>query len=207
MIEKPNVKPTVERLYLEHESFHGTQTVQRHLARYKWAASHLAGVKRLLHAGCGSGYGDFVLASKVGSIVSVDKCKEAIEYAEWMRRATSPSCPIDYAVADLAKLEGIDGLFDAAVCIEVIEHLTEDEQGQFMAQLKRVLVPTGRLLITTPLKSPDGQKMTEFHQHEFTATEFESFLRRHFKNVVFDDPVLYGIPMAFMLGVCDGVAS
>ncbi len=43
-----------------------------------------------------------------------------------------------------------DGTFDLVCCLETIEHLTDVECEQTLAEARRVLKPSGKLLVTTP---------------------------------------------------------
>ncbi len=52
-------------------------------------------------------------------------------------------------VGDITKLPFRDSSFDAAICVEVLEHVYEREV--FIAEIRRVLKKGGRLLLTSPL--------------------------------------------------------
>ncbi|HET7321899.1 MAG TPA: class I SAM-dependent methyltransferase [Longimicrobiaceae bacterium] len=56
---------------------------------------------------------------------------------------------VDYVRADLTSLPQPDESFDAVFCISVIEHLPEGRIPFAMQQMRRVLKPGGRLLLTT----------------------------------------------------------
>ena len=43
-----------------------------------------------------------------------------------------------------------DGSFDRALCLDVLEHLTFEEQPRALAELHRVLDPGGELLVSVP---------------------------------------------------------
>ncbi len=42
------------------------------------------------------------------------------------------------------------GVFDRALCLDVLEHLTFEEQPRALAELHRVLRPGGELLVSVP---------------------------------------------------------
>ncbi len=50
--------------------------------------------------------------------------------------------------ADRSALRG--GAFDRALCLDVLEHLTFEEQPRALAELHRVLRPGGELLVSVP---------------------------------------------------------
>ena len=201
VITKPQIKPTRERLYLEHILFHGPGTVRRHVNRYKWAAGHLLKGDSVLDSACGSGYGDYILMGVAREVVGIDRDADAIHYAKWKRQTQNQS-RLSYFQMDLAHLEGVfqPNEFDAIVCIETIEHLDETGQHDFVRQAVRLLKPGGRFIVTTPEKG--DAKMTEFHEREFTRTDFIGFLSRYFKDVSFDTPAQFGVPHNFLLAVC-----
>lgn len=192
---------TKERLYVTRPDFYGLKTIMRHVARYKWALSQLKHKCTVLNAGCGSGYGDYILLNKASYVISVDKSQEAIEFAEQKRKKMRNE-NIQYITCDLANLSLKEKL-DVVVCIEVIEHLNIDDQFKFLYQLKNVLKDDGMLLITTPEK--DAWPATEYHQHEFYKHEFDLFLRQFFNDVSYCEPEGYKIPKGFVLAKCRGL--
>ncbi len=50
----------------------------------------------------------------------------------------------------LAQLPYGDGSFDRALCLDVLEHLSFEDQARALAELARVLVPGGELFVTVP---------------------------------------------------------
>lgn len=198
---------TKERFYMEHVTQHGIASLERHLNRYLWALRHVRQGNVVLDAGCGSGYGDFILLNGCARVVGYDVSTEAIAYAQ--RKAAKMDQPrLTYELRDIGDLGrygfNVQPVFDAVVCIEVIEHLTEDRQLNFLSAIKKLLKPEGRLMITTPEKK-EGHPMTEFHENEFTRDGYLTFLGSAFEKVTLDDPAYFKIPMAFMLAVCEGV--
>lgn len=190
---------TKERFYMEHADRHGAASLERHLARYRWAAALLNKGASVLHAGCGSGYGDDILLEKAASVTSVDMSQEAVEYAKRENRSDAT-----YIQADLRTLN-LSTRFDAVVCIEVIEHVGESDQIKILDVLASHLKDGGVLFITTPERSATGPR-TEFHDHEFSRPEFGAFLAGRFNNVAFSDPADFPhIPPDFVLAVCQGV--
>lgn len=105
-------------------------------------ARHLNSSSRVLDAGCGDGakYGVW-LARQTGAYVGVDISERAVEAA----RSRGLSATV---VEDLASLHFPDHSFDAAVCIEVLEHLVSPEAAA--KEILRVLKPGGTLVATVP---------------------------------------------------------
>ena len=75
-----------------------------------------------------------------------------------------------------------DASVDAVVSFETLEHLRE--HSQFVVEVRRVLRPGGRLIISTPDRTIySAQHFNQFHMLELTYVEFKSLLRSKFANV------------------------
>jgi SAM-dependent methyltransferase len=93
----------------------------------------LPATTRVLDAGCGEG----VLVEEYAArlrIIGVDA-----NYAS--ERVTT---------ASLMALPFPDASFDRALCLDVLEHLAFEDQPRALAELYRVLVPGGELLVSVP---------------------------------------------------------
>jgi SAM-dependent methyltransferase len=154
---------------------HGTSIEIEHHARYRWAATLVAG-KRVLDAGCGTAWGTALLARAGARVTGVDLNPHALEYGRLEYGAH-----LDLHVGDLCALQFDDCSFDIVVCFEAIEHL--DDPSSALDHFRRVLRPDGQLIISTPVKGvyPAGNP---FHVNEFAAGELEAALRRRFDHVV-----------------------
>ena len=152
-----------------------------HLARYTFAARLAAG-KKVLDAGCGTGYGSAVLAQRAASVTGLDIAPEAIAYARE-----------NYGASGALFVEGSclamplpEAAFDLVVSFEVIEHLADWKA--FLGECKRVLAPGGVLLLSTPnreyyLEARRRSGPNPFHTHEFDYDELSSVLAALFSQV------------------------
>lgn len=150
-----------------------------HFARYRFAGRFAAG-KRVLDAGCGTGYGAAELARFAASVTAVDFSQDAITFA----RENFHEPNLRFEIGDCLLLP--DGPFDLILAFEVIEHLAE--WRGFLREAKRTLAPGGLFLVSTPNKlyyteSRGASGDNPFHVHEFEYTEFGMELSTVFPHV------------------------
>lgn len=88
---------------------------------------------RVLDAGCGEGVLVDEYAGRL-AIVGID----ASYASERVRRGSLTALPYG------------DGTFDRALCLDVLEHLSFEDQPKALAELFRVLKPGGELLVSVP---------------------------------------------------------
>ena len=201
-MEKTMIKPemTTERFYMNHIGAHGVGSLMRHVNRYKWASSKLRKDDVVLDAGCGSGYGDFILLNNCKKVTGIDKSIEAIEFAKAKAEKMKESRLI-YCVEDLESIR-FSYKYDAIVNIEVIEHLNRMGQVKFMDWVSANICNDGIFLVTTPIRGT--ARTLEYHKDEFDKDEFKEFIGRWFESVEFDDNKKWQIQDNFLLAVCRG---
>ena len=118
----------------------------------------------MLDAACGTGYGSALLADTARTVVGADIARDAVDYA----RGHFPAPNLRLAQADCLALPFSDGRFDLVVAFEIIEHLENPEA--FLAELRRVLDPSGVLILSTPNRlyyTDDRGEINPFHKREF----------------------------------------
>jgi ubiquinone/menaquinone biosynthesis C-methylase UbiE len=152
-----------------------------HVARYAFARRYAEG-KRVLDAGCGTGYGSAELAQSAAEVTGVDIAPDAIEYAN----ANYPIAGLRFLESSCASVPFPAEWFDVVVAFEVIEHLTD--YHAFLNECARVLTHHGLLIVSSPNKLYYAKTRAEtgpnpFHQHEFEADEFVRELERVFPQV------------------------
>jgi ubiquinone/menaquinone biosynthesis C-methylase UbiE len=148
-----------------------------HMHRYGWVQSLCAG-RDVLDIACGEGYGSALLANTAGSVVGVDISNEAVEHAR-QRYAAQTNLRFVQGSATAIPLE--DASVDVAVSFETLEHLAQQEE--MLGELRRVLKPSGILVISSPNKkvySDERNYVNEFHVKELYFEELDALLGRFF---------------------------
>ncbi|MBY5163069.1 class I SAM-dependent methyltransferase [Salsipaludibacter albus] len=150
---------------------------RRHVAAYDHVAAAIHGT--VLDAGCGEGYGlPILLAAGARGVIGAELDPTTAEHAR-RRYADDSVAEIDVIEADLAELPLVDTTLDAAVCLQVVEHLTEPDEA--MAELVRVVHPGGLVAVSTPNRTtftPAGSPRNPFHVREYDAVELAELLDR-----------------------------
>jgi ubiquinone/menaquinone biosynthesis C-methylase UbiE len=152
-----------------------------HVARYAFARRY-AQAKRVLDAGCGTGYGSAELAQSAAEVTGLDIAADAIEYAT----ANYPIAGLRFLESSCTAVPFPAESFDLLVAFEVIEHLTD--YRAFLDECARVLAREGLFIVSSPNKRYYAQTRAAtgpnpYHEHEFEAEEFVRELHRVFPNV------------------------
>jgi SAM-dependent methyltransferase len=145
---------------------------RRHEVVYEALRERCAGA-RVLEAGCGEGYGADLLAGAAASVLALDLDARTTAHAA----ARYPRLHV--ARSNLVALPVRDASVDAAVSLQVIEHLW-DQEG-FLRECRRALRPGGALLVSTPNRltfSPGRDTpLNPFHTRELSGTELAGLVR------------------------------
>ena len=117
------------------------------LSRYKFAAKMLEGRRNCLEVGPGDGIGLPILAQAVGNVYAVD----------WDSRLVTGNIlrlkeikNIEHLCYDLNQEDMPLANMDAALTIDVIEHIDPDNEDQFMRHILKTLHPDAILITGTP---------------------------------------------------------
>ena len=113
-----------------------------HDLKFRAVAARLAGAGKVLDIGCGPGT---FIGNYLGGVdcLGIDFSAPQIDYAN-RRYGTAGHRFSTQALA------GLDACFDAITMIELIEHLAPAEARQLLAEARGLLLPGGRLVVTTP---------------------------------------------------------
>ena len=151
----------------------GFETLELHLARYRFAADNLA-PGRVLDMACGVGYGTAIVLQqaqeKIDEICGVDPSKQAIAYAR--QRYAHPKARFIQADAMVfGKARG----FDTVISLETIEHVPDPVQ--LVSHLVELLRPGGVLVCSVP--TTPSVDVNPYHLHDFAEKAFVKILQGH----------------------------
>jgi SAM-dependent methyltransferase len=143
----------------------GIETLDLHLARYRFAQRFVAG-GRVLDCACGVGYGSALLAEAPNAptqVMGVDIDPAAVDFAA--RRYSSQR--VAFTVGDGCEL--VDGMgFDVIVSLETVEHVPDP--SALFANFARLLKTGGTLVASVPVTP--SVDVNPYHLHDFTEASF-----------------------------------
>jgi SAM-dependent methyltransferase len=151
---------------------------------------------RILDAGCGSGRNMVELARR-GTVTGV----ELSQTSACLARGRETGRVIEGSVMEMP-FEGDS--FDLAVCLDVIEHL-QDDLGA-LRELRRVVAPGGRLLVTVPAYQWlwSGHDVINHHRRRYTRSSLLGVAERagwECRRTTYFNSLL--LPVAIMLRVLE----
>tara|TARA_B100001758_G_C18411428_1_gene616033 strand:- start:517 stop:1293 length:777 start_codon:yes stop_codon:yes gene_type:complete len=146
---------------------------QRHLIAYKEAAKMVRGA--VLEIGSGEGYGISELSPISDKFIAVDK------YSSDIPKKLKEKYDITFIQAEVPPLTLVDTeTLDFVVTFQVIEHIKDDKL--FLSEIKRVLKPGGKLILTTP-NSLMSLTRSPWHIREYTPLQISELMNSFFQNV------------------------
>ncbi len=146
---------------------------QRLFYAYVEASKIIGG--NVLELGCGAGRGMQAITQACESYTGIDKNEQLLGELQ----NAYPN--FRFLHQSMPPLSGIESnSFDYVITFQVIEHIEED--GKFLEEIKRVLKPGGKAIITTPNL---GKSLTRnpWHVREYTHKQLEGLLKKHFSTV------------------------
>jgi len=133
--------------------------------RYNWANKLCNGLD-VLEIPCGMGWGSSLLTN-AKSVLGIDISNIAIDVAKKKYK----SYKLDFKVGSMEKLELENSSFDAVVCLEGIEHVSQEIGISFVKEAARVLRTNGRLLVSSPRHKTLEHSGNPYHIKEYKIEE------------------------------------
>lgn len=113
---------------------------------------------RILDAGCGPGTYGIMLAQEGNEVVGIEISPDAVQVAN--ERAKEKGVNFSARVGDLEKLPFPDNTFDICFCGWVLHHFPD--MSAAVAELARVLKPSGRIALAEPNESNLAVRFSRF---------------------------------------------
>jgi SAM-dependent methyltransferase len=159
-----------------------------HLHRY-FLARELCRGADVLDVASGEGYGSALLAQTAKSVIGVELSQAAVDHAARSYQLAN----LAFKRGDARRIPLADSSVDAVVSFETLEHFLEHQE--FLDEVKRVLRPDGRLILSSPERdvySPLESAANPYHVNELSRVEFEALLRANFPHValLFQRPII-----------------
>lgn len=155
------------------------EIVELHLHRYAVASEYTEG-KRVLDIASGEGYGSHLLSASASRVIGVDIDPEAVGFAQ----NKYGSDKLEFLCGSADKIPLADHSVDVVVSFETIEH--HDKHEEMMSEIRRVLVPGGVVVISSPDKlnySDVPEYSNPYHVKELYREEFKDLMQAYFSHV------------------------
>ena len=86
----------------------------------------------------------------------------------------------EFHVSSMDKIKFPDGSFDTVICLEGIEHVSEELGDCFIREAKRILSPSGTLIISSPYTQDGKHSGNPHHIKEYNPQELANKVEKHF---------------------------
>jgi len=134
----------------------------------------------VLDLGCGEGRNAHYLAEQGYKVFSVDFSATAVEFCR--KRFIKFNLPGTFKQGSFNKIPFPDNSFSGIICIAALDHITFDEAEISIIEIRRVLEPGGKILLTFDPPHTDEDKL---NQAEILADGTLKFVRGDQKGMLF----------------------
>lgn len=175
---KPKAERRFDRTYL-HQSTHGRLVHRDYAAHYfRWGfAFKFCAKRRTLDVGCGPEYQLGRVLCHHGGLDKKPEIYVGVDYNKIKNKPNNKNLKIidetDFTTEYLKIIEEF-GLFEVAVCYEVIEHMAPKDGRRLLLAIKDSLKDDGVLLLSTPVLR---HRQAANHIHEYGIDELAEFIR------------------------------
>jgi SAM-dependent methyltransferase len=152
------------------------------LARVKFVSKMLSGKQKVLEVGCGDAFSSRIVQQEVGELCAIDF--DPVFVADVNERMDK-KWRFEARVHDIVEAP-VQGPFDAAYTLDVIEHIDKKDEHRFMANVADSLVDQGVLIVGSPSIQSQAYASDiskEGHVNCKDADELKELMLDYFHNV------------------------
>jgi 2-polyprenyl-3-methyl-5-hydroxy-6-metoxy-1,4-benzoquinol methylase len=177
------------------------------LARYKFVSKMLSGMKSVLEVGCADAFGTRIVLQEVERLTAIDFDPVFIEDTQARK---TPAWEFECLVHDILE-KPVEGIFDAAYALDVLEHIPKKQESLFIANIVRSLTNQAVLIIGTPsiqsqlyASAPSKEGHVNCQDHVSLKNLMAKFFHNVFLFSMNDEVVHTGFyPMAhYLIALC-----
>lgn len=121
--------------------------------------NYLKGGASVLDLGCGGGRNSHYLAQKGYQVYGVDFAAEAVEFCR--ERFARFNLPGTFEQGTFDRIPFPDDYFRGVICIAALDHATVESAQAAMAEIRRVLMSNGAILLTFDPPDQDEEILDE----------------------------------------------
>lgn len=183
------------------------------LSRYKFVSKMLQGYDNVLEIGCGDCWASELVSQSVNHLTAIDIDPIFIDDAE---KRVGPNVRLmvhDMLSGPVYAIDRLPKYFDAAYCLDVLEHITPEDERVFLGNVCLSIGKNGTFICGSPsLESQTyASKLSKLgHVNCKTEDSLRETLKRYFHNVYLfgmNDEVLhtgFGPLCHYRFAICNG---
>lgn len=153
------------------------------LSRYKFVSKILAGKSNVLEVGCGDGFGGRIVRQNVDNLTGIDFDPVFIEGG---KEIVDERWPMSLRVHDI--LDGpVDGCFDGIYSLDVMEHIPETREQEYIQNILHSLTADGTLIVGMPSRESQAYASPASkagHINCKSGQELKTLFERNFNSVI-----------------------
>jgi len=152
------------------------------LSRYKFVAKMFSDMDAVLEVGCGDAFGTRIVQQAVKQITAIDFDPVFIDDVE---KRKNPNWPFKCFVHDILN-KPVPGKYDGIFCLDVLEHIDEDQENIFIKNMISSLKSNGSIIIGIPSKESQlyaSPQSKAGHVNCKSGIDFKNSMKKYFENV------------------------
>ncbi len=152
------------------------------LSRYKFVSKMLAGSEHVLEVGCSDAFATRIVRQSVNNLTAIDFDPSFIADAQTRQ---SEKWLLTLKLHDLMK-SPVDGCFDGVYSLDVLEHISSENEDQFVSNMIAPLTENGTCVIGMPSLNSQTYASIQSklgHINCKHQKDLRDFMKKYFHNV------------------------